>query len=106
MKKYVALSLLVITGLLVSCAGGGCYGPQNPYGWGAMMHYRMGYGGFFMWILFLIVVVFLIYFIVQTSQKTKDLTMQSESALDLLKKRYAKGEITGEEYEKIKKDLE
>ena len=59
-----------------------------------------------MWIIFLIVIGLLIYFIVQ-AQKTKDQTpTQNENPLDILKRRYAKGEITSEEYEKMKKDLE
>jgi putative membrane protein len=31
---------------------------------------------------------------------------QNESPLDILRRRYAKGEIAREEYEKMKKDLE
>ena len=106
MKKYFELFLMMMTGLLVSCAGEGYYGQQRPGGWGPMMHYGFGYGGIFMWIIFLIVIGLLIYFIVQ-AQKTKDQTpTQNESPLDILKRRYAKGEITREEYEKMKKDLE
>jgi putative membrane protein len=106
MKKCLVLSLMMITGLLVSCAREDYYGPQGPGGWGPMMHYGFGYGGMFMWIIFLIVIGLLIYFMVQ-AQKTKGQTpIQTESHLDILKRRYAKGEITGEEYERIKKDLQ
>lgn len=106
MKKYLELSLMMMTGLLVSCAGAGCYGQQGPGGWGSMMNYGFGYRGMFMWVILLIVVGLLIYFNVQ-ARKTKGQTpTQNESPLDILKKRYAKGEITGEEYERMKKDLE
>jgi putative membrane protein len=106
MKKYLGLSLMMMTGLLVSCAGEGYLGSQGPGGWGPMMHYGFGYGGMFMWIIFLIVIGLLIYFIVQ-AQKTKGQTpTHNESPLDILKKRYAKGEIAREEYERLKKDLE
>jgi putative membrane protein len=106
MKKYIGLSLVMITGLLMSCAREGDFGPQSPGGWGPMMHYGFGYGGMFMWIIFLIVIGLLIYFIVQ-AQKTKGQSLtQNESPLDILKRRYAKGEIAREEYERMKKDLE
>jgi len=106
MKKYLELSLMTISGLLVSCTGEGYFGPQSPHGWGPMMHYGFGYGGMFMWIILLIIVGVLIYFMVQ-AQKTKGQTStQNESHLDILKRRYAKGEIAKEEYERMKKDLE
>jgi putative membrane protein len=106
MKKYLGLSLMLMTGLLVSCTGEGCFGPQGRGGWGPMMHNGFGYGGMFMWIIFLIVIGLLIYFIMQ-ARKTKGQTpTQNESHLDILKRRYVKGEITKEEYERMKKDLE
>lgn len=59
-----------------------------------------------MWIIFLIVVGVLIYFIVQV-QKTKGQTpAQGESHLDILKKRYAKGEISKEDFDRMKRDLD
>jgi putative membrane protein len=107
MKKYSVLSLIMITGLLASCAGrGDYYGMQGPGGWWPMMHYGFGYGGMFMWIIFLIVIGFLIYFIVQAQKMKGQTPTQTESPLDILKKRYAKGEIAKEEYERMKKDLE
>ena len=58
-----------------------------------------------MWIILLIVIGLLVYFYVQ-SQKNKDQTPnRNENPLDILKKRYAKGDITREEFEQMKKDL-
>ena len=106
MKKYFKLSLMLITGLLASCSGEGQFGSQGPGGWGPMMHYGFGYGGMYMWIILLIVIGLLIYFFVQSQKKKGQTPTQNESPLDILKVRYAKGEIAKEEYEKMKKDLE
>jgi len=104
MKKYLKWSFIMAAGLLVSC-NGNCFEPQGPSGWGPMMmHY--GYGGMFMGILFLIVIAVLVYFIIQALSSKGRPSMQNESPLDILKRRYAKGEITREEFEKMKKDLE
>ena len=53
MKLYLELSLMLITGLLASCAGEGQFGSQGPGGRGPMMHYGFGYGGMYMWIILL-----------------------------------------------------
>jgi len=106
MKKYFELYLIIITVLTVSCSGEDCYDPQGLGGRGPMMQMHYGYGGMFMWIIFLIVIALLIYFIDQ-ARKTKGQTPpQNESPLNILKMRYEKGEITREEYERVKKDLE
>lgn len=81
-------------------------GPMRGLQNGYMMNYGFGYGGMFMWLLFLIVFGVAIYFIIQVS-KSKDVVGQSQDTpLDILKKRYAKGEITKEEFDRMKKDLE
>ncbi|RXJ84269.1 SHOCT domain-containing protein [Arcobacter sp. CECT 8985] len=57
--------------------------------------------GFFMFIFCLIIVAFIIFYFTK-----KDTRKDSESALDILKKRLAKGEITLHEYEELKKTIE
>lgn len=67
-----------------------------------MMNGFMGFGWFF-WI---IVVGLVIWAVIQMSSKNQNITSgSSETPLDILKKRYAKGEITKEEYENMKRDL-
>ena len=64
------------------------------------------YGGFmiFFWILVIVGLVFLIKWIVD--QGKSDRIKPKESALEILKKRYAKGEISKEEFKEKKKEIE
>ncbi|MBN2539508.1 MAG: SHOCT domain-containing protein [Deltaproteobacteria bacterium] len=71
------------------------------YGWGHMM--GPGFGGMFMWILLLIAVVLIVYSLMRTLKGGG--TSPHETALDVLKKRYAQGEISKEKYDEMKKDL-
>lgn len=66
-----------------------------------------GYGMFFgmlLWILVIAGVVALVVWAVQKSGKTGEAAQ--ETALDILKKRYARGEIDKEEYEERKKAIQ
>ncbi|MBW1674881.1 MAG: SHOCT domain-containing protein, partial [Deltaproteobacteria bacterium] len=48
----------------------------------------------------------LIYFLLQASKSKGSDRSVTETPLDILKKRYAKGEITQEEFDRIKADIE
>lgn len=72
-------------------------------GYGSMMDF---WGGHFVtWILFFVAVAVVVYFIVKLSQNQTPPAPPHESALDILKKRYARGELTKEQFDQIKKDL-
>ena len=105
MRKWIVILTILTAGLLPSCQGYNCSGPQGPWGWGPM-HYGYGHGGMLMWVIILIVLGLLVYFVVQARKTRGQMAAQGESALDILKKRYAKGEISKEDYERMKKDLE
>ncbi len=66
--------------------------------------YGMGFGWLFM-IIFWGLVILGVFFIVMSISGRIGTGQKGESALDILEKRYAKGEITGEEFEKMKSDL-
>lgn len=71
-----------------------------------MMNGGFGFMGGFMWIFWIAVIVglfFLIRWIVQQSRPAEQ--RHPEKPLDILKRRYAQGEIDREEFEKRKKDL-
>jgi putative membrane protein len=66
-----------------------------------------GYGGMFMWLLFLILAGLLIYFVVTQARRPPGQAGSSpETPLDILKKRYARGEIDKAEFDRLKRDLD
>ena len=85
---------------------------RQYYGWGPGM---MGWGptGWFaplgmilFWVLMILVIVLLIRRIRTSKGSGRETELVAESALEILKKRYARGEINKEEYLEKKKDLE
>ncbi len=73
--------------------------------WYGHMAGMMGFGWGFMFlipIVFLVLLVFGAHYLITEYARTGN----DERALEVLKERYAKGEITREEYLKMKKDLE
>ena len=60
-----------------------------------------------MWMVFIVILVAVaVYWLVREASTKTDYRLSGETPLDILKKRYAKGEITKDEFEKMKKDLE
>src|SRR4030066_2249623 len=103
MKRYLYMTAAFISALLMLGCNGN-YGPMGG-GWNHMMNYGYGFGGMFMWILFIIVIGVVVYFIVQSAGAKTSGGAPHETPLDILKKRYAKGEITKEDYDRMKRDL-
>ena len=101
---------LLAGGFLLSRTGWGLYGygpgmMDGNFGFGMMN----GFGGIFMLLFWVVIIglgVWLISSLVsRTNSQPPSSLPPTESALDILKKRYARGEITKEQFDEIRRDL-
>jgi putative membrane protein len=106
-----SLSLLTLSNLYLitpALAQQGRYGDWHMGRW-MMGGWGMGwFGGIFMivfWVLVIVGLVFLIKWLIQTTSSGKTDGRPSPKAMDILKERYARGEISKEEFEMMKYDL-
>ena len=100
----VAVVIVVVVGVFSMMGGNwGGYGMMEPgmMGWIGRGHgWWMPLGG----LIFLIVLIAGLYLVFSASRKPEQ--PLSTGALEILKERYAKGELTSEQYNKMKKELE
>ena len=106
MKRLLLVAGIFFIWPAIAFANGNDAGHMGD--WGHMMNFW--WGGGFMWILFFVVIVVVVYFILHSAKLTsRDSSFREtagETSIDILKRRYARGDISKEEFEQMKKDLE
>ena len=96
--------ILIIVFMLPVAAFADVEGCGFMWGWNQMMNFGFG-GGIFMMFIFAIVIGLIIYFVITNTKSNRSARESNETSLDIVKERFAKGEITEEEFEKMKKVL-
>ncbi len=75
---------------------------MHYWGWG----FGWWFGGMIMMVIFGVLVVIGIVVLIKLLLSQSPGERSSQSALEILRKRYARGEITKEEFENMKKDID
>jgi putative membrane protein len=83
-------------GLYAQCPGYGYFNGPGGYMW---------HPGHFMMLPLFILLLALVYFIARNARRHNEARADLDTPLDIIKKRYARGEITKEQYENLKTDL-
>lgn len=101
----IVVAVLVILSVVPGLIWGGQYGGWGMMGPGMMGGFgTMGFMGIF-WVLVLGLIIWAVVAAVRPGESSSSDSATASSALDVLKKRYARGEINKEEYEEKKRDL-
>jgi putative membrane protein len=113
--RFSLVSFTAVESPLLLASGSEAFAQWRGYeGWhtgpGMMDGWGMGwFGGIFMivfWVLILVGLVFVIKWLVQSTKgDSHSARIGSSTALEILKERYARGEINKQEFEEKKKDL-
>lgn len=102
-----AAALLPATAGLAFAQYGGRYGPgggmMGPGGYG---FWGTGWLNILIWVLVLIGIIFLLRRLWPTTKRDDAAVGGGDRALDILKERYARGEIDKEQFLSMKRDLE
>ena len=101
MEKDKHLIIWILAGIIILMLVFGNYFGTGGYG---MMGFGMGFGMIFM-ILFLGALIWLVVTLVNQSQSHTNQNRIDEDAMEILKRRYAKGEISKKQYEEMRKEL-
>jgi putative membrane protein len=106
MKKFLTvMSLILLPAGLYARWGNDCWNSGFMPGTGNWYGGHFFGGGIFMFIFTIIIFGFLVFFGYSFLKNKKIMDFKSESAFDIAKLRYAKGEITKSEFDLIKADL-
>ena len=100
-------SLLALNQIYLSSAfaQSGRYNDWHMGPW-MMGNWGMGWFGIIFWVLIIVGTIFLIKWLIQaTSSRGRSNFEESSKAISILKERYAKGEISLDEFESMKKDI-
>jgi putative membrane protein len=105
-KKMLSRKIFSLPALLWVLIFSACVQGPNSHagGWGHMT--GQGYGGGYMWLIVMALVGVAVYLMLQFSKSKNADRFVHGAPLEYLKKRYAKGEIDKEEFEREKKDLQ
>lgn len=113
--RYIISTFAIFYVGLYPAAGVFAAEPGRSEGWhmglgsGMMGGWGMGgFGGFFMmvfWILIIIGLIFMVKWLVQTKENGREGVKAGSRAIEILKKRYASGEIDKSQFETMKRDL-
>ena len=101
MKVLVLLTFMVFS-MLASADYANCRGIGD---WWPMMASGRIFMALLLWSLFLILLLILVYGLIKGKKGSLLDLPTGDAPLDILKRRYAKGEITKEEFDRIKSDL-